>query len=120
MRWLILHEQDLLAKGFLPPNLSTSILFICFWIDLVRVFFFFYYYYSYSYFFRALSSILWFQSNQRFQAIEFVDRFQKALNLTFPKLSSQNMRGLDHATILSPSFHGLRNARLAQWPLFVS
>ena len=65
-------------------------------------------------FFRALSSIHWFQSNQRFQAIEFVDRFQKALNLTFPKLSSQNMRGLDHATILSPSFHGLRNARLAQ------
>ena len=59
---------------------------------------------------RALSSIHWFQSNQRFQAIEFVDRFQKALNLTFPKLSSQNMRGLDHATIFSPSFHGLRNA----------
>ena len=78
------------------------------------MFFFFYYYYSYSYFLRALSSIRWFQSNQRFQAIEFVDRFQKALNLTFPKLSSQNMRGLDHATILSPSFHGLRNARLAQ------
>ena len=30
-------KQDLLAKGFLLPTLSTSILFICFWIDLVRV-----------------------------------------------------------------------------------
>ena len=28
---------DLLPKGFLLPPLSTSILFICFWIDLVRV-----------------------------------------------------------------------------------
>ena len=26
------------------------------------------------------------------------------------------MRGLDHATILSPSFHGLRKERLAQSP----
>ena len=26
-----------LIKGFLPPTLSTSILFICCWIDLVRV-----------------------------------------------------------------------------------
>ena len=26
------------------------------------------------------------------------------------------MRGFDHATILSPSFHGLRKERLAQWP----
>ena len=25
------------------------------------------------------------------------------------------MRGFDHATILSPSFHGLRKERLAQW-----
>ena len=45
--------------------------------------------------------------------IEF-NLFNLIPNLTFPKLSSQNMRGLDHATILSPSFHGLRNARLAQ------
>ena len=29
------------------------------------------------------------------------------------------MRGFDHATILSPSFHGLRKERLAQWPRFV-
>ena len=28
------------------------------------------------------------------------------------------MRGFDHATILSPSFHGLRKERLAQWPAF--
>ena len=26
------------------------------------------------------------------------------------------MRGFDHATILSPSFHGLRKERVAQWP----
>ena len=45
-------------------------------------------------------------------------RFGKALNLIFPKLSSQNMRGFDHATILSPSFHGLRKERLAQLPPF--
>ena len=43
-------------------------------------------------------------------------RFGKALNLIFPKLSSQNMRGFHHATILSPSFHGVRKERLAQWP----
>ena len=42
-------------------------------------------------------------------------RFWKALNLIFPKLSSQNMRGFDHATIFSPSFHGLLMERLAQW-----
>ena len=28
------------------------------------------------------------------------------------------MRGFDHATILSPSFHGLRKERLAQCPAF--
>ena len=28
------------------------------------------------------------------------------------------MRGFDHAAIRSPSFHGLRKERLAQWPLF--
>ena len=44
--------------------------------------------------------------------------FGKALNLIFPKLSPQNMRGFDHATILSPSLHGLRKERLAQWPAF--
>ena len=26
------------------------------------------------------------------------------------------MRGFDHATIVSPSFHGVRKERLAQWP----
>ena len=45
-------------------------------------------------------------------------RFGKGLNLIFPQLSSQNMRGFDHATIFSPSFHGLRKERLAQWPPF--
>ena len=30
-------KHNLLAKGFLLPTLSTSTLFICFWIDLVRV-----------------------------------------------------------------------------------
>ena len=59
-------------------------------------------------FFRPLSNVHLFQSNQR---------FGKALNLIFPsKLSSQNKRGFDHATILSPSFHGLRKEHLAQWP----
>ena len=42
----------------------------------------------------------------------------KALNLIFPKFSSQNMRGFDHATILSSSSHGLCKERLAQWPAF--
>ena len=41
-------------------------------------------------------------------------RFGKALSLIFPRLSSVNMRGFDHATILSPSFHGVRKERLAQ------
>ena len=43
--------------------------------------------------------------------------FGKALNLIFPKLSSQNMRDFDHVMILSPSFHGLHKEHLAQWPL---
>ena len=34
-------------------------------------------------------------------------RFGKALNLVFLKLSSQNMRGFGHATILTPSFYSL-------------
>ena len=46
-------------------------------------------------------------------------RFGKALNLIFPKLSSQNVRGFDQVTILSPSFHGLSKERLTQLPLFV-
>ena len=46
-------------------------------------------------------------------------RFGKALNLIFPKLSSQNVRGFDQATILSPSFHGLSKERLTQLPPFV-
>ena len=29
------------------------------------------------------------------------------------------MRGFDHATVLSPTFHGLRRERLAQWRPFV-
>ena len=41
-------------------------------------------------------------------------RFEKALNLIFPKLSLQTMRGFDHATILIPSFHVLRWECLAQ------
>ena len=28
------------------------------------------------------------------------------------------MRGFDHETILSPSFHGVHQERLAQWPAF--
>ena len=28
------------------------------------------------------------------------------------------MRGFNHATILSPSFHGLYKEHLAQWPAF--
>ena len=28
------------------------------------------------------------------------------------------MRGFNHATIVSPSFHGLHEERLAQWPAF--
>ena len=28
------------------------------------------------------------------------------------------MRGFDHVTIRSPSFHGLRKERPAQWPAF--
>ena len=44
--------------------------------------------------------------------------FRKALNLIFPKLSLQNMRGFDQVTILSPSFHGLHKEPLAQWPPF--
>ena len=39
--------------------------------------------------------------------------FRKALNLIFPKLSLQNMRGFDHSMILSPSFHELPKEHLA-------
>ena len=46
--------------------------------------------------------------------IRELKRFEKALNLIFPKLSLQNMRGFDHATILIPSFHVLRWECLAQ------
>ena len=45
--------------------------------------------------------------------------FGKALNLIFPKLSSQNVRGFDQATILSSSFHDLSKKRLTQLPPFV-
>ena len=42
------------------------------------------------------------------QKNSWTDTFRKS------KPSSQNMRGFDHATILSPSFHGPRKERLAQ------
>ena len=73
-------------------------------------------------FLRPLSSVHLLQSNQHFQTIDFVGatRFRKAINLIFPKLSSQNMRGFHHATILSSSFHGVRKERLAQWPPFLT
>ena len=45
-------------------------------------------------------------------------RFRKALNLIIPNLSSENMRGFDHATIISPSFQGVLKERLAQCHLF--
>ena len=48
------------------------------------------------------------------KVINAFKRFGKALNLIIPKLSSLNMRGFDHATILSPSFLGLRKERLVQ------
>ena len=62
------------------------------------------------FFFRPLSSVHMFQSNQTLwsDGIRGPTRFGKALDLIFPKLSSQNMRGFDHATIFCPSFHGLR------------
>ena len=117
------NETDLLAKCFLFSTLSTSIVFTCFWIDLVLVLAttgntrkfkdidsreitslpdiekviymahlfnhrrkLFVYSESLQHptiailliqiliFFRALSSVPLLQSNQRFQAIEFVDR----------------------------------------------
>ena len=68
-------------------------------------------------FFRALSNVHLFQSNQRFQAIEFVSESSKFNDsLIFPELYSQNMRGFDHERFLSPSFHGVRKERLAQLP----
>ena len=45
----------------------------------------------------------------------WADTFRKTLSLIFPKLSSQNTRGFDHATIISPTFHGVRKERLTQW-----
>ena len=69
------------------------------------------------FFFRPLSSVHLFQSNQRFPAIEFVNRHvSEKLEIS----SFLNMRGFDHATILVPSFHSLRKERLAQWPPFAS
>ena len=65
-------------------------------------------------FFRTLSSVHLFQSNQCFQVIEFVDQHVSKKFYLFPKLSSQNMCGFDHSTILSPSFHSLRKECLAQ------
>ena len=48
------------------------------------------------------------------KVINAFKRFGKALNLIFPNLSSLNMPGFDHETILSPSFLGLRKERLVQ------
>ena len=48
----------------------------------------------------------------------WTDTFRNAVSFIFPTLSSQNMRGFDHATILSSSFQGVRKERLAQWPAF--
>ena len=69
-------------------------------------------------FFRPLSSVHLFQSNHRFQAIEFVDQHvsEKLLIQSFLSFLRKNIRGFDHAKILSPSSHGLRKERLAQWP----
>ena len=55
--------------------------------------------------FWQLSCVHSFQSNQHFQAIEFMDRHvSKALNLIFPKLSLQNIHSSGYARILIPSF----------------
>ena len=71
-------------------------------------------------FFWPLSSVYLFQSISTLSSdrIRGPTCFQKALNLIFHKLSSQNMRCFNHATILSPSFHGLRKEHLEQWPAF--
>ena len=66
-------------------------------------------------------SIHSFQSNQRFQAIEFVDQpFRKSspsFALIFPKLCSQKMHGAGHVAIFILSFHDPLQARLRPWPL---
>ena len=64
-------------------------------------------------FFLPLSSVHLFQSNS------WTDTFRKSSKFNFSKLSSQNVRGFDQATILSPSFHSLSKERLTQLPLFV-
>ena len=70
------------------------------------------------FFFRPLSSVPLLQSTTKLSSdrIRGPTCFRKALNLIFPKISSQNMRGFHHATILSPSFHDVRKKRLTQWP----
>ena len=69
-------------------------------------------------FFRPLSSVPLLQSTTKLSSdrVRGPTCFRKALNLIFPKISSQNMRGFHPATILSPSFHGVRKERLTQWP----
>ena len=53
-------------------------------------------------------------------AFKRYNSFRKSSNfsgsLIFPELSSQNMPGFHHETILSPSFQGVRKERLAEWP----
>ena len=172
------NETDLLAKCFLFPTLSTSILFTCFWTDLVLVLattgntsavagytrvwihenskasipenniiaryresdlhanLFNHRRKLFAYseslqrptiailliqiliFFRPLSSVPLLQSTTKLSSdrIRGPTCFRKALNLIFPKISWQNMRGFHPATILSPSFHGVRKERLTQWP----
>ena len=53
-------------------------------------------------FLRPLSSVHLLQGNQRFQAMEFVDRHVSEKNLIFPKLSSQNMRSFLTKRFLVP------------------
>ena len=50
-------------------------------------------------------SVHLFQTNQRFQEIELILWTVPIWKSSKPKLSSQNMRGCSHATIIIPSLH---------------
>ena len=50
-------------------------------------------------------SVHLFQTNQRFQEIELILWTVPISKSSKPKLSSQNMRGCSHATIIIPSLH---------------
>ena len=75
-----------------------------------------------SYFFPTteLCSLLPKQSTLSSSRICGLTHSGKSLNLLFLKLSLQNMRCFDHATILGPSCHGLCKECHPQWPPFVS